>query len=142
MPLLPLNLGCTANQREDPGQVPSWACFPIGTTRRLDSKIQQGLSRTLASCEVCQLWAMVLFPQNADTLAPTSQTHLSSPGLFQTLPAASPFVPDWQLSVSESWAGSELGLQWAQAQTLDPKGHCAAERQVRRGHGGGSDGFW
>lgn len=46
-----LNLGSATNQLEDPRQVSSFLglSFPICTTRELDSRIQQRLSRTLSS---------------------------------------------------------------------------------------------
>lgn len=91
---------------------------------------------------MCQLWMMVLSPPECRRTCTHIPDTLLQPWPFPNTAGRFPFVPSWHLSVSESWAGSELGLQWAQAQPLDPKGHCVAESQDRNGHGGGSDSFW
>uniref|UniRef100_A0A671FI10 Uncharacterized protein n=1 Tax=Rhinolophus ferrumequinum TaxID=59479 RepID=A0A671FI10_RHIFE len=107
---------------------PPWALVSLSVPQGGWIVRSNRLSRTLASVRCANSGSRVLFLQKAHSFAPISQTLSSSPGFFQTLSATSPlFQAGSGVYLSHGLAQNWVP-QWAQAQTLGPKGHCVAER--------------
>lgn len=108
--------------------LPPWALVSLSVPQGGWIVRSNRLSRTLASVRCANSGSRVLCLQNAHSFAPISQTHSSSPGFFQTLSATSPlFQAGSGVYLSHGLAQNWVP-QWAQAQTLGPKGHCVADR--------------